>query len=113
MFSLQEPPVHIKYLQKTRILEITFADGMTGNLPCAYLRAYSPSAEGRDLAKALAPRTIQKRDVSISSIEPVGNYAVRFFFDDGHNTGIYNWALLRDLTSRYDELWTAFLAVNS
>jgi DUF971 family protein len=87
-------PTEIKLLQKKRILEITFDDGKHFELPCAYLRAHSPSAD-----KTQNP-TID--DVNIIGIDPVGQYAVKLIFDDGHDTGLYSWEKLYELGLKFD-----------
>jgi DUF971 family protein len=81
-------PTHIKLLQKSHVLEIAFDNGEQFSLPCEYLRASSPSADAR---------ASNKPNVNIVGIDPVGNYAIKLIFDDGHNTGIYSWDLLYDL----------------
>lgn len=85
-------PTDIKLLQKSRTVEITFDDGAHFIMSCEYLRTHSPSAE----TKYQKP-IINKQDVNIIGIEPVGNYAVKFIFDDGHDSGIYSWQTLYEL----------------
>ena len=103
-------PTELKLHQKSRILEIAFDDGRTFRLSCEFLRVHSPSAEVRGHGPGQEVLQIGKRDVNIDRIEPVGTYAVRLFFSDGHETGIYSWDLLHDLGVRHDELWTRYLA---
>ena len=96
-------PTDIKFLQKTRMLEISFDNGQRFSLPSAYLRSFSPSAETRhrkpsDLAS-------EKAEVNIIGIKPIGNYAIKLEFDDGHCTGIYSWDTLYDLSIRYVSDW--------
>jgi DUF971 family protein len=102
-------PTEIKLHQKSRVLEITFADGATFRLPCEFLRVYSPSAEVRGHGPGQEVLQIGKKDVEISRIEPVGQYAVQLFFSDGHDTGIYSWDLLYDYGKRQDEMWQHYL----
>lgn len=103
------PPTEIKLHQKSRVLEITFADGATFRLPCEFLRVYSPSAEVRGHGPGQEVLQTGKKDVEISRIEPVGQYAVQLHFSDGHNTGIYSWDLLYDYGMRQEEMWQHYL----
>ena len=84
-------PTEIKLHQKSRVLEISFADGKTFRLPCEFLRVYSPSAEVRGHGPGQEVLQTGKREVEITRIEPVGSYAVQLHFSDGHDTGIYSW----------------------
>jgi len=102
-------PTEIKLHQKTRALEITFADGKTFRLPCEFLRIYSPSAEVRGHGPGQEVLQVGKKNVEITRIEPVGHYAVQFHFSDGHDTGIYSWDLLYDYGMRQDEMWRHYL----
>ncbi|HET6183518.1 MAG TPA: DUF971 domain-containing protein [Acetobacteraceae bacterium] len=81
----------------TRTLLVSFADGARFALPAEYLRVESPSAEVQGHAPGQKTLLPGKRQVAITGIEPVGNYAVRLIFDDGHDTGIYSWELLREM----------------
>ena len=103
------PPTEIKLHQKSRVLEIAFADGATFRLPCEFLRVYSPSAEVRGHGPGQEVLQTGKRDVEISRIEPVGQYAVQLHFSDGHDTGIYSWDLLYDYGVRQEEMWQHYL----
>ena len=102
-------PVEIRLNRAERVLEVDYDDGVQLALPAELLRVESPSAEvqqhGGD--KMIVPG---KRDVAVTSVESVGNYAVRLIFDDGHDTGIYTWSYLRELAEDRDELWAAYLA---
>jgi len=102
-------PTEIKLHQKSRVLEISFADGATFRLPCEFLRVYSPSAEVRGHGPGQEVLQTGKKDVEISRIEPVGQYAVQLHFSDGHDTGIYSWDLLYDYGRRQDEMWRHYL----
>ena len=102
-------PIEIKLHQTSRVLEISFADGRTFRLPCEFLRVYSPSAEVRGHGPGQEVLQIGKKDVGIDRIEPVGSYAVQFFFSDGHDTGIYSWPLLYDYGLRQEEMWKQYL----
>ena len=102
-------PTEIKLHQKSRVLEIAFADGAAFRLPCEFLRVYSPSAEVRGHGPGQEVLQTGKKDVEILRIEPVGQYAVQLHFSDGHNTGIYSWDLLYDYGARQDEMWRTYL----
>ncbi|MDH5535802.1 MAG: DUF971 domain-containing protein, partial [Betaproteobacteria bacterium] len=102
-------PSEIKLHQKSRILEISFNDGRTFKLPCEFLRVYSPSAEVRGHGPGQEVLQIGKREVAITKVEPVGQYAVQLTFSDGHDTGIYSWDLLYDYGVRQDEMWEHYL----
>jgi len=102
-------PTEIKLHQKTRALEITFADGKTFRLSCEFLRVYSPSAEVRGHGPGQEVLQTGKKNVEITRIDPVGQYAVQLHFSDGHGTGIYSWDLLYDYGVRQDEMWRHYL----
>ncbi|HSB48300.1 MAG TPA: DUF971 domain-containing protein [Burkholderiales bacterium] len=102
-------PTEIKLHQKSRVLEIAFADGAAFRLPCEFLRVYSPSAEVRGHGPGQEVLQTGKKDVEIQRIEPVGQYAVQLHFSDGHATGIYSWDLLYDYGVRQDEMWRHYL----
>ena len=90
-------PTDIQLHQKSRILELRYADGSHFELPCEFLRVYSPSAEVRGHGPGQEVLQVGKEDVNITAIEPVGNYAVKLVFSDGHDTGIYDWDYLYKL----------------
>lgn len=102
-------PTNICLHQKSRRLEISFEDGESFMLPCEYLRVYSPSAAVRGHGPGQEVLQLDKEGVNIIAIEPVGNYAVKIFYDDGHNTGLYDWDLLYTLGKHQDELWQDYL----
>jgi len=102
-------PTEIKLHQKSRILEIAFADGKVFQLPCEFLRVYSPSAEVRGHGPGQEVLQVGKKQVEISKIEPVGSYAVQLAFSDGHDTGIYSWDLLYDYGMHQEEMWQHYL----
>lgn len=102
-------PTEIKLHQKSRVLEVSFADGKTFHLPCEFLRVYSPSAEVRGHSPGQEVLQTGMKDVEITAIEPVGTYAVQLTFSDGHSTGIYSWDLLYDYGIRQDEMWARYL----
>jgi DUF971 family protein len=103
-------PTEIKLHQKSRILEIAFDDGQRFNLPCEYLRVFSPSAEVRGHGPGQEVLQVGKRDVEIKEIEPVGNYAVKLGFSDGHDTGLYSWEYLHELGEKQESSWKSYLA---
>ena len=102
-------PTEIKLHQTSRVLELVFADGRAFRLPYEFLRVHSPSAEVRGHGPGQEILQIGKRDVTIKDVEPVGHYALRPTFSDGHDTGIYSWDYLYDLGARQDELWQRHL----
>ncbi|OIZ99430.1 hypothetical protein BEV13_05840 [Rickettsiella grylli] len=101
-------PCEIKLLQKTRIVEILFDNGKKFCLPCEYLRVFSPSADAKKERRD-AQLVSGKKNVNIITIEPVGHYAIRFIFDDNHQSGIYTWETLYELSEHYDEYWNDYL----
>ena len=93
----------------SRVLEVAFDNGARFELPCEYLRVYSPSAEVRGHGPGQETLQAGKREVTIAEVEAVGHYAIRPKFSDGHDTGIYSWDYLYDLGVRQDELWQRYL----
>ena len=91
------------------MLELVFADGRAFRLPYEFLRVHSPSAEVRGHGPGQEVLQVGKRDVTIKDVEPVGHYALRPTFSDGHDTGIYSWDYLYDLGVRQDEFWRRYL----
>ena len=102
-------PTNIVLHQKSRKLEVSFEDDEKFMLPCEYLRVYSPSAAVRGHGRGQEVLQLDKEGVNIVAIEPVGNYAVKIFYDDGHNTGLYDWDLLYTLGKHQDDLWQDYL----
>lgn len=102
-------PTEIKLHQVSRVLEIAFEDGKSFKLPCEFLRVYSPSAEVRGHGPGQETLQTGKKNVEITAVEPVGNYAIQLAFSDGHNTGIYSWDLLYDYGVRQQALWDDYL----
>lgn len=103
-------PTEITLHQQSRVLEVAFDDGSRFELPCEYLRVYSPSAEVRGHGPGQEVLQVGKKEVNIRDIEPVGVYAVKFGFTDGHDTGIYSWEYLYDLGLKQDTNWKTYLA---
>ena len=102
-------PTEINLHKKSRVLEITFEDGSRFELPCEYLRVYSPSAEVRGHGPGEGTLQLAKEEVNIDKIEPVGNYAVQLCFDDNHDTGIYSWETLYNLGVNQEKYWQEYL----
>jgi DUF971 family protein len=92
----------------SRVLELQYANGNSYRVPFELMRVYSPSAEVRGHGPGQETLQTGKREVSITALEGVGNYALQPTFSDGHNTGIYSWDLLWDLATRQDELWAQY-----
>ncbi|MDH5378115.1 MAG: DUF971 domain-containing protein [Gammaproteobacteria bacterium] len=106
----QASPTDIKLRQKSRILEISFDDGSRFELPCEFLRVYSPSAEVQGHGPGQEVLQTGKEDVNIHALEPVGNYGVKPMFSDGHNTGIFSWDTLYRMGMHKDEMWQDYLS---
>ena len=102
-------PTDIVLHQQSHSLEISFDDGARFELPVELLRVYSPSAEVRGHWGQYAKLQVDKQDVNITEIRPVGAYAVKIFFDDGHNSGLYDWGFLYDLGRKKDLYWNEYL----
>lgn len=102
-------PTDIRLHQQSRRLELAFDDGASFALSCELLRVYSPSAEVRGHSADQAVLQVGKEAVNITAIEPVGNYAVKLIFDDGHDTGLYTWDYLYDLGERREQYWQNYL----
>ena len=102
-------PTAIKLRTKSRVLEVGFDDGSKFELPFEYLRVYSPSAEVRGHGPGQETLQLGKHEVGIKAVEPVGNYALRLVFDDGHDTGLYTWAYLHELGREREQKWANYL----
>ena len=102
-------PIEIRLVKDRRALNVTFDDGKTFNLPAELLRVTSPSAEVQGHSESQRKTVGGKRNVTILSVDPVGNYAVRIGFDDMHSTGIYSWAFLHDLGSNAGQRFQDYL----
>lgn len=102
-------PTDIVVHQQSHSLEIAFDDGARFDLPCELLRVYSPSAEVRGHWGQYAKLQVDKQDVNITEIKPVGAYAIKIFFDDGHNSGLYDWGFLYDMGRKKDLMWNEYL----
>jgi DUF971 family protein len=102
-------PTELNLHRQSRVLDISFDDGKTFSLPCEFLRVYSPSAEVQGHTEDQRVLQVGKESVNIDRIEPVGNYAILLYFDDGHNTGIYSWETLYNMGSNYEGMWSQYL----
>ncbi len=102
-------PIEIKVHQLSRLLEIKFDNDDHFRLPFELLRVYSPSAEVRGHGSGQEILQAGKKDIGLSKLEPVGNYALQLYFSDGHNTGIYSWDYLHELGNDQDRLWHQYL----
>jgi DUF971 family protein len=103
-------PTEIRLKKDRRGLIVRFDDGVDLDLPAEMLRVLSPSAEVQGHSPEQRRTVGGKKDVSIAAVDPVGNYAVRLTFDDGHNTGLFTWAYLWKLGDERDALWAEYLA---
>jgi DUF971 family protein len=103
-------PTEITLHQKSGVLDIAFDDGKSFSLPVEYLRVYSPSAEVRGHGPGQEVLQVGKRNVGVSRVEPVGVYAVKLVFSDGHDTGIYSWDYLYELGMKQQANWSTYLA---
>lgn len=102
-------PTNIVLHNRSRLLELTFEDGRTYKLPYEFLRVHSPSAEVRGHGPGQETLQVGKRDVSITEVEPVGQYAIRPTFSDGHNSGIFSWDYLYEIAVGHDRMWNDYL----
>jgi DUF971 family protein len=110
MDSKTPRPTEITLHQRSRLLELAFDDGRRFELPCEYLRVFSPSAEVRGHGPGQEVLQVGKSEVGIAAVEPVGVYAVKLAFTDGHDTGIYSWDYLYDLGVKQESNWKTYLA---
>ena len=102
-------PTNIVLHNRSRVLELSFEDGRTYKLPYEFLRVNSPSAEVRGHGPGQETLQVGKRDVTITEVEPVGQYAIRPTFSDGHQSGIYSWDYLYEIAVNQDRLWNDYL----
>jgi len=103
-------PEEVRLKRAERLLVIRFDNGREFSLPAEYLRVESPSAEVQGHGPGQRQTVHGKARVGITGLEPVGNYAVRILFDDGHDSGIFSWTLLYGLGEAQAEKWAAYLA---
>ena len=99
----------IKLRRRSRVLEVSFDDGTRYELPFEYLRVHSPSAEVQGHGPGEGVLVVGKEQVGIRSVEPIGHYAIRLVFDDGHDTGLYTWGYLHELGAQHERKWAVYL----
>jgi DUF971 family protein len=102
-------PTELRLDKDKRVLTVTFEDGKSFALPAELLRVLSPSAEVQGHSETQRVTVAGKKTVGITRIEPVGNYAVRIVFDDGHDTGLFVWEYLRELGENKETRWQGYL----
>ena len=102
-------PIEINLQQKSKLLHIVFDDQTECKLSCEFLRVYSPSAEVQGHHPSQAVLQIGKENVNIVKISPVGQYAIKLHFSDGHDTGLFSWTYLYNLAKNYDQLWMEYI----
>ncbi len=102
-------PTEIRLRKASKLLVVCFDDGASFEYPFEYLRVHSPSAEVKGHGPGQERLQTGKEQVVLTAVEPVGQYAVRLVFDDGHNTGLYTWAYLRELGEQREQKWQAYL----
>jgi DUF971 family protein len=101
-------PIEIKLRSRSRVLEVSFDGGQRFELPFEYLRVHSPSAEVKGHGPGQEVLVLGKENVGIRAVEPIGQYAVRLIFDDGHDTGLYTWKYLYELGSEHAAKWADY-----
>lgn len=101
-------PTEITLHKQSKSLALSYGD-TEYKLSAEYLRVYSPSAEVRGHSRGQEVLQINKQDVAITQIEPVGHYAIKIYFDDGHDSGLYSWDYLYDLATNQSALWQDYL----
>ena len=102
-------PLEIRLRRASQALELDFDDGLRAVLPAEYLRVESPSAEVQGHGPGQKVLVSGKQDVNLAAVEPIGHYAVRIRFTDGHDTGIYSWAYLHQLAREHADRWHSYL----
>ena len=102
-------PTELTVHQKSRLLDIAFDDGRAFSIPFELMRVYSPSAEVKGHGPGQETLQVGKREVGIKGVEPVGNYAVKPLFTDGHESGIFTWDYLYKLGNEHEALWQDYL----
>ena len=103
-------PQDITVHSQSKVLEVNFSDGATFRIPFELMRVYSPSAEVQGHGPGQEVLQSGKREIGLSGLDPVGNYAVQPVFTDGHSTGIFSWDYLYFLGSQQDQLWSDYIA---
>ncbi len=103
-------PTEVTLHGKRRVLELAFDDGARFELPCEYLRVYSPSAEVQGHHGVGAVLQVGKEEVNITELRQVGHYALKIFFDDNHNSGLFTWNYLYQLGQEQEARWQDYLS---
>ncbi len=103
-------PTEITLHQQSRVLEIAFDDGARYCLPYEFLRVYSPSAEVRGHGPGQEVLQVGKKNIGVNGVEPVGTYALKIIFDDGHDNGLYTWEYLQELGKYQEGMWQEYLS---
>lgn len=103
-------PVEIRLAKVSKQLTVSFEDGASFDYSAEYLRVFSPSAEVRGHGKGQEVLQTHKERVAITGVEPVGHYAIKLVFDDGHDSGLYSWDYLYELGREQDSYWAGYLA---
>ena len=102
-------PLDVRLKQAENLLEVSFDDNMRFSFTAEFLRVNSPSAEVKGHGPGQEVVVPGKRNTGISRLDPVGNYALRIHFDDGHDTGLFSWAYFYEIGLTQDALWAAYL----
>lgn len=102
-------PTNLVVHENSKVLELQYEHGKSYRLPFEFLRVYSPSAEVRGHGPGQEVLQTGKRDVGIVNIEPVGHYAIKPIFSDGHDSGLYSWEYLYGLCENHESLWNEYL----
>lgn len=108
--SASPVPLEITLRKASRTLAVRFGDGIAAELTAEYLRVHSPSAEVTGHSTGEGLLVAGKESVGIVGVEPVGRYAVRIVFDDGHDSGLYTWPILYELCKDREQKWSRYLA---
>jgi len=106
---MEPKPTEIRLRKKSRLLAVAYDNGQAFDLPFEYLRVHSPSAEVRGHGPGQDVLQTGKENVQITALEPVGHYALKIVFDDGHDTGLYTWSYLYELGTEQQARWRAYL----
>ena len=106
---MKHRPTHIHYDRTKRVLTLDYGSAHTFQLSAEFLRVHSPSAEVQGHGFGQAKLVTDKQNVTIKAIEPVGQYAIKLCFDDGHDSGLYSWDYLHHIGSNHNTLWEAYI----
>ncbi len=109
MVPVTPTPTEIRLRKQSRLLTVSYDDGSSFDYGFEYLRVHSPSAEVKGHGRGQEVLQVGKEDVVVTAVDPVGHYAVRLVFDDGHNTGLYTWQYLYELGRDADRNWQRYL----